>query len=425
MSAAQVARTLGTDGRSMELKGTVGFASLPDQLVNKSVSKGFDFNILCVGETAIGKSTLIDSLFKSNFDDAPVSHKQPNVSLTRHTYDLKESNVNLKLTVVSTTGYGDQINKENSFQPIVEYIDNQFEIYLQEELKIKRNLVETHDTRIHVCLYFISPTGHSLKSLDLVCMKELDKKVNIIPIIAKADTISRQELLQFKKKIMEELGENGLRIYTFPTEDATVAEINNKMNEQIPFAVVGSREEIVAGGQRIRARKYPWGVVEVENETHCDFVKLREMIIRTNMEDLREKTHSIHYELYRRNKLTAMGFSDMSADNRPVSLQETYEQKRSEHLKEMHAREERMRQMFVQKVKDKEAQLKASEQKLHDEFERMRKQHGDEKKQLDDKRTQLEDEISDFNKRKMQLQAQRAQAEISKSNNPTMRSPRK
>jgi len=31
-------------------------------------------------------------------------------------------------------------------------------------------------------------------------MKELDKKVNIIPIIAKADTISRQELLHFKKK---------------------------------------------------------------------------------------------------------------------------------------------------------------------------------------------------------------------------------
>ena len=76
MSAAKVARTLvslrikrigasfilssilcifavflkGTDGRSMELKGTVGFASLPDQLVNKSVAKGFDFNILCVGK---------------------------------------------------------------------------------------------------------------------------------------------------------------------------------------------------------------------------------------------------------------------------------------------------------------------------------------------------------------------------------------
>ena len=32
------------------------------------------------------------------------------------------------------------------------------------------------------------------------------------------------------------------------------------------------------------------------------------------------------------------------------SLQETYEQKRLEHVREMQAKEERMRQMFVQKV---------------------------------------------------------------------------
>lgn len=48
----------------------------------------------------------------------------------------------------------------------------------------------------------------------------------------------------------------------------------------------------------------------VENENHCDFVKLREMLIRTNMEDLREVTHSKHYELYRHHKLEEMGFSD-------------------------------------------------------------------------------------------------------------------
>ena len=48
----------------------------------------------------------------------------------------------------------------------------------------------------------------------------------------------------------------------------------------------------------------------VENENHCDFVKLREMLVRTNMEDLREATHYKHYELYRRNKLQEMGFTD-------------------------------------------------------------------------------------------------------------------
>ena len=41
----------------------------------------------------------------------------------------------------------------------------------------------------------------SLKSLDLVTMKALDSKVNIIPVIAKADTITKQELQKFKIKV--------------------------------------------------------------------------------------------------------------------------------------------------------------------------------------------------------------------------------
>lgn len=56
----------------------------------------------------------------------------------------------------------------------------------------------------------------------------------------------------------------------------------------------------------------------VENENHCDFVKLREMLIRTNMEDLIEQTHTRHYELYRRCKLEEMGFVDTAADNKPM-----------------------------------------------------------------------------------------------------------
>lgn len=36
------------------------------------------------------------------------------------------------------------------------------------------------------------------------------------------------------------------------------------------------------------------------------------------MEDLREKTHTQHYELYRQKRLQEMGFTDLSADNRPI-----------------------------------------------------------------------------------------------------------
>ena len=252
----------GANARVLNLGGHVGFDSLPDQLVNKAVQGGFTFNIMCIGETGLGKSTLIDSLFNTAFEAAPNCHKEPNVRLKAATYELEESSVKLKLTICDTVGYGDQINKEDSFKSVVDYIDTQFESYLQEELKIKRNLATYHDSRIHVCLYFITPNGHGLKSIDLVCMKKLDSKVNIIPVIAKADTINKAELSKFKNNIMAELINNGVQIYQFPTTDETIAETNKSMNALLPFAVVGSNEFVKVGNKMVRARQYPWGVVQ-------------------------------------------------------------------------------------------------------------------------------------------------------------------
>lgn len=37
----------------------------------------------------------------------------------------------------------------------------------------------------------------------------------------------------------------------------------------------------------------------VENQAHCDFVKLRNMLIRTHMHDLKDVTCDVHYENYR------------------------------------------------------------------------------------------------------------------------------
>ncbi|XP_044140466.1 septin-10-like [Bufo gargarizans] len=404
------------EGRNSEnvhplaLSGHVGFDSLPDQLVNKSVHQGFCFNILCIGETGIGKSTLINTLFNTNFEENEFSHYEPSVKLKAQTYDLLESNVRLKLTIVNTVGFGDQINKEDSYMPIVDYIDTQFEAYLQEELKIKRLLYRYHDSRIHVCLYFISPTGHSLKSLDLITMKKLDSKVNIIPVIAKADVISKSELQKFKAKLMGELVSNGVQIYQFPTDDETISKLNASMNTQLPFAVVGSMEEVKIGNKMVKARQYPWGIVQVENENHCDFVKLREMLICTNMEDLREQTHSKHYELYRRCKMEEMGFQDMGPGDKPVSVQETYEAKRQEFFEDLQRKEEEMRQTFVQRVREKETVLKEAERELQNRFEQLKRLHHDERTNLEDKRKELQEEINAFQKRKAAAELLQGQA---------------
>ncbi|XP_060650550.1 septin-2 isoform X1 [Drosophila nasuta] len=401
--------------RSLKPSGHVGFDSLPDQLVNKSVENGFVFNIMCIGETGLGKSTLMDTLFNTSFESTPSPHILPSVKLKAHTYELQESNVRLKLTICDTVGYGDQINKDDSFKAVVDYLDVQFEIYLQEELKIKRSLTTCHDSRIHICLYFICPTGHGLKSLDLVCMKKLDSKVNIIPVIAKADTISKEELQRFKAKIIQELKSNGVQIYHFPTDDETVADTNSLMNAHFPFAVVGSTEFIKVGNKLIRARQYPWGTVQVENENHCDFVKLREMLIRTNMEDMREKTHIKHYELYRQKRLEQMGFIDVDSENKPVSFQQTFEVKRSNHLAELQSKEEKVRQMFVQRVKEKETELKDSEKDLHLKFEKLKNDHAEEKRKHEESRKALEEEFLEFQRRKQQVAASHNTMTLGKS----------
>ena len=48
----------------------------------------------------------------------------------------------------------------------------------------------------------------------------------------------------------------------------------------------------------------------------------------------------------------------------PVSLQETYEAKRKEFLGDLQHKEEEMRQMFVTKVKETEAELKEKEREV-------------------------------------------------------------
>jgi len=396
--------------RSLQLNGHVGFDTLPDQIVSKTVADGFSFNILCIGETGIGKSTLIDTLFNTKFDWQSSAHNETKVRLNKNAYELVESNVRLKLTIVETIGFGDQIDKDESHSIMANYIDSQFEAYLQEELKIKRNFSVISDNRIHVCLYFLCPTGHSLKSIDLLMMKKLESKVNIVPVIAKADTIAKNELIKFKQRILSDLSANNVKIYQFPTDDDTVAEINSSMNGLMPFAVVGSTDLVKVGNKMVKARQYPWGVVMVENESHCDFVKLREMLIRTNMQDLIEKTHSKHYELYRRNRLIEMGFSDTcNINGRVLSISETYEAKQTELKAEIQKREDEIKEAFVTKVKQKESELKESEKELHEKFVLLKKQHAEQKERLEEKKRQFDDEKKNFQMRRSSFDTAKSQ----------------
>lgn len=51
-------------------------------------------------------------------------------------------------------------------------------------------------------------------------------------------------------------------------------------------------------------------IILVEDEAHSDFIPLRSMIIKTNLNDLRDVTHNIHYENYRYKKLSSFNINE-------------------------------------------------------------------------------------------------------------------
>lgn len=179
--------------------------------------------------------------------------------------ELEEKNFRVKLTVIDTPGFGDYVNNRDSWSPIVDFLDDQHEMYMRQEQQPERR--DKSDLRVHACLYFIRPTGHTLKPLDIEIMKRLGTRVNLIPVVAKADTLSPNDLLMFKQRIREVIALQQIRIYSPPIEnddEASAAHAKTLMGA-MPFSIIGSTREVkTPDGRIVKGRDYMWGVAEGE-----------------------------------------------------------------------------------------------------------------------------------------------------------------
>ena len=228
----------------------------------KATKKGFELTVMVVGPSGLGKSTLINCLFKTDlYKDTKAQSANEliyaDVKMTKKTVDIEEGNVKLRLTVVNANNFGDALDCSSHCEPILAYIDRQFSRYFEQESGINRRNID--DGRVHCCFYFISPNQWSLSPLDIDCMKKLHQKVNIIPLIAKADMLSKTEVSELKKNILRDLKGNGITIYSIPEdEDPEFREQMNQLRSAIPFAVSGSNQYLDVRGRKVLARSYPW-----------------------------------------------------------------------------------------------------------------------------------------------------------------------
>ncbi|XP_022117546.1 septin-7 isoform X8 [Pieris rapae] len=387
--------------KTKELDGYVGFANLPNQVYRKAVKKGFEFTLMVVGETGLGKSTLINSLFLTDVYDkdkhpGPSLRVKKTVGVETSVVLLKENGVNLTLTIVDTPGFGDAVDNSNCWQPIIDFVESKYEEFLNAESRVTRQAAPP-DTRVHCCLYFIAPSGHGLKPLDVEFMQRLGDKVNIIPVIAKADTMTPEECMEFKEQIMKEINQHKIKIYDFPesTGEEGEGDATKTLRNRVPFAVVGANTVIEQDGKRIRGRKYPWGIAEVENLEHCDFLALRNMVIRTHLQDLKDVTSSVHYENYRCRKLAGLSHDGkphrINSNKNPLAQME--EEKR-EHDQKMKKMESEMEQVFESKVREKRAKLKESEAELARRHEATRRALEAQARELEDRQRALQAEQS-------------------------------
>ena len=88
----------------------------------------------------------------------------------------------------------------------------------------------------------------------------------------------------------------------------------------------------------------------VDNETHCDFKKLRSLLIRTHMLDLISTTEELHYENYRQQQMETRKFGEPKV-------------KRLENPK-FKEEEEQLRRKFTEQVKGEEARFRHWEQQV-------------------------------------------------------------
>ena len=98
----------------------VGFSKLPYQVYRRSVQSGFEFNLMILGESGLGKSSLINSMFWTDLIDKDTEDENDNSDepIKSRQVLLQEGDVKLKLNILSLPGYGDNIDNSQCWKPV-------------------------------------------------------------------------------------------------------------------------------------------------------------------------------------------------------------------------------------------------------------------------------------------------------------------
>lgn len=365
----------------------------------KTLKKSINFSVMVIGESGMGRSTFINSLCGGNsivptsstVNQDPFSKK---LTLRHENVELEDNEGHkISLNIIDTPNFANLINCDDDFKIIVDFIRHQYDEVLLEESRVKRN-PRFKDGRIHVLIYMINPSGHGLTEVDVNFMLHVNNLVNLMPVIAKADSLTPEELKLNKKLILEDLNHYGINYYKFNEYeyeqdymDDEIVEYNKYLNSLLPFSIIGANEYKDSPNDeddllKLRVlNSINTKPINIEMPEYNDFTILKNILLITHLNEFKDLTHEVIYENYRTEALSGKQFQyingervstnddttnpDASDTNHSITTSKTQQTEQS-HSEDYLLKEEQ--------IKLEEERLRKFEERVHQDLINKRKE---------------------------------------------------
>lgn len=264
--------------------------------ISTSVCTVKRYNIMVAGQSGAGKSSFCYSTFRRHFPDfsmAPPDGPTEQVGECGRGHTVI-GNDRIIVTVIDTVGHGGH-NSTNQIAQILEYLEKQNLEYERNELYRNANNRE-EDTRIHCLFYFFGP--HRVHDVDICFLRRLHGRVNIVPIVSKADSLTIWELAEQLQLIQALSKEANIQYFDFGESNInegwldTDKPFNRSDFVKLANAMGGSDSMLLPQQECLPVRPviknvfavisndrpYIWGTATENNPNHSDTMRLHAVL---------------------------------------------------------------------------------------------------------------------------------------------------
>ncbi|CAD8180526.1 unnamed protein product [Paramecium pentaurelia] len=271
---SQIYESIADSQPGSEIKALIEQKKIQDQ-------KPIYLNIMVVGQSGLGKSTFIDVLLKKKLGTGQII-RDSTLQIQEIQGQIYNNDLTLNIKFIDTPGFRHQYGLRSWLKLLCTYIHNQFNTYktrqtqqYESKEKFQKLSQQDLDERVHVCLYFFS--GPRIQAEDLQALKKISGLVNVIPILAKGDSYTKNEIIQLKQQFNDLINEYHIDLFK--------CQCNNSYQEKSqfgmtpPYVIISSIEQFQVGNHFIYGRKFPWGICDIFNPQHSDLSIIYKLLI--------------------------------------------------------------------------------------------------------------------------------------------------